>query len=341
MAKPLLEQRWPWLAAAGAIIAVFLATSIRGPGPKDPRPLGTPDDIARLRERSDLNVLFVLVDMLRAERLASYGHARNTSPGLDRLAASGVRFANHLAQSSWTKTSMASLWTGLNPARTGITRYDHVLPEEANLASEVFAKAGFQTVGIYRNGWVAPTFGFAQGYEVYKRPAGRRLAPSVKLANPTLTDQSTDEATIEAALEFLRVGGSKRWFLYLHLMDVHEYLYDQDSALFGSSHSDIYDNSIRHTDSLIEWLVDELSAQGYRDRTLIVVAADHGEAFGERGYDGHAREVFRESTETPLILSFPFRLEPGLTVSTRTRNVDVWPTVLDLLGLELPGEVDG
>jgi len=342
--KRLLEKRWPWRVAAGAIVLAFLSTfiEIRLPGHRDPRPFGSADDIARLRERTDLNVLFILIDMLRADRLGSYGHRRDTSPGLDRLASTGVRFARQLSQASWTKASMASLWTGLYPARTGITRYNHVIPEVAEMPAEVLSKAGFQTVGIYRNGWVAPTFGFAQGFEVYKRPAERPLPATVKLANPTLTDQATDQGAIDAALEFLRIDGRKRWFLYLHLMDVHEYLYDEDSALFGSGHADIYDNSIRHTDSLIEVLVDSLSEAGYRENTLIVVAADHGEAFGERGFDGHAREVYRETTEVPFLLSFPFRVEPGITVRSRTRNVDVWPTVLDLLGLAPPdGAADG
>ncbi len=344
MPKRLFEKRWPWRVAAGAIVLAFLSTfiEIRLPGHRDPRPLGSADDIGRLRERTDLNVLFILIDMLRADRLGSYGHRRDTSPGLDRLASTGVRFAHQLAQASWTKASMASLWTGLYPARTGVTRYNHVIPEVAELPAEVLSKAGLQTVGIYRNGWVAPTFGFAQGFDVYKRPAMRPLPATVKLANPTLTDQDTDDGAIDAALEFLRIAGRKRWFLYLHLMDVHQYLYDRDSALFGSGHADIYDNSIRHTDSLIEVLVDSLSEAGYRENTLIVVAADHGEAFGERGFDGHAREVYRETTEVPFLLSFPFRLEPGITVSSRTRNVDIWPTVLDLLGLAPPdGAADG
>jgi arylsulfatase A-like enzyme len=66
-----------------------------------------------------------------------------------------------------------------------------------------------------------------------------------------------------------------------------------------------------------------------------VVVSDHGEAFGERGFEGHARKVYREETEVPWLLFFPFRLESGVVVETRTRNIDVWPTVLDLLGLEM------
>jgi len=341
--KRLLEQRWPWLVAAGIGVLVLLSTfvEIRLPGDWDRRPRGSAADIAGLRERDDLNLLFILVDTLRAERLGSYGYERDTSPALDRLARSGVRFERHLAQSSWTKASMASLWTGLYPARTGITRYDHVIPDAAEMAAESLRAAGFQTVGLYRNGWVAPTFGFDQGFEVYQRPPPRPLPERLRRENPTVSERGTDEGVIEAALEFLRVNGRQRWFLYLHLMDLHEYVYDAESALFGATYSDIYDNSIRWTDGTIEFLLKSLAESGLLENTLVAVASDHGEAFLERGFEGHAREVFRESTEVPFLLSFPFRLEPGVVVKTRTRNVDVWPTLLDLLGLEPPEGIDG
>ncbi len=171
MAKRLIDQRWPWILAAVAIAIVFLSTSVEFHRPVDwdERPVGSVEDILELRDRTDLNVLFVLIDTLRADRLGSYGYERDTSPQLDRLARSGVRFGRHLAQASWTKASMASLWTGLYPARTGITRYNHVLPDEAMMPAEILRSSGFRTAGIYRNGWVAPTFGFGQGFEVYQK----------------------------------------------------------------------------------------------------------------------------------------------------------------------------
>jgi choline-sulfatase len=222
-----------------------------------------------------------------------------------------------------------------------VTRFDQVIPEEAVLPAEVLAKAGFYTVGIYRNGWVAPTFGFGQGFDVYRHPQSRPLPASVKFANPTLNDSGSDQATVDAALEFLRIDGKKRWFLYLHLMDVHEYLYDEESALFGTDHKGLYVNAVRHIDYILQTMIESLAERGYRENTLIVIAADHGEAFGERGFEGHAREVFRETTEVPFILSFPFKLEPGLTVTARAQNVDIWPTLFELLGLPAPSDVDG
>ncbi len=92
MRKRLLEQRWPWLVAAGLSLVGFLATfiEIERPGDWDRRPRGSVEDIAGLRDRGDLNVLFILVDTLRAEHLGSYGYERDTSPVLDRLAHSGA-----------------------------------------------------------------------------------------------------------------------------------------------------------------------------------------------------------------------------------------------------------
>ncbi len=303
--------------------------------------MGSAEDIARLEERTDVNVLFILVDMLRADHLGSYGYGRDTSPELDRIAAAGVRFERHLAQSSWTKASMASLWTGMYPARTGITRFDDLIPDAARLPAEILKDAGFRTAGLFRNGWVAATFGFDRGFDVYSRPATRPIAPSVRASNPTLTLGGSDEDAIAAAVEFLRIHGDERWFLYLHLMDVHQYLYDEESALFGGSYADIYDNSIRWTDGTIAVLWEYLAEWGHLEDTLVAIVSDHGEAFRERNLEGHARGVYRETTEVPFVLSFPFRLQPGVAVDVRTRNVDVWPTLLDLIGLPPPPGIDG
>lgn len=307
----------------------------------DPRPHGTVEDIRTLSERDDLNVLFVMTDTLRSHRMSAYGYERETTPTFDYMASTGVRFARHLAQSSWTKCSMASLWTGLYPQRTGVLLSSHGLPEAALMPAEILRDAGFRTAGIWRNGWVAPSFGFGQGFEVYERPAPSSIGPHVRIENPHIKLEGTDNDVVDASLEFLRIHGRERWFLYVHLMDVHQYLYDTRSALFGSSYSDIYDNSIRHTDEIIGQLLTHLVDRGLLQKTLVVLASDHGEAFGERGIEGHAREVFRETTDVPLVIGFPFQLESSLVVDLRSRNVDIWPTILDLLALpELP-DTDG
>lgn len=342
-----MKKTLGWVAALAALVAcVALVLYLSGivaitMTNDDPRPKGGLQHVQALRYRDDVNVLFILTDTLRADRLSAYGYARETSPTFDYMASRGVRFARHLAQSSWTKCSMASLWTGLYPQRTGVLLSPHVTPEAALMPAEIFRDAGFRTAGIWRNGWVAPNFGFAQGFEVYERPVPKILGANVRSANPHVQLEGSDYDLLDAALEFLRIRGRERWFLYLHLMDLHQYVSDENSAIFGSRYSDIYDNSIRHSDEIVGRLLAYLAEHDLLQKTLVVMAADHGEAFGERGTEGHARSVFREETDVPFLIGFPFQLEPGVVIEARTRNIDIWPTVLDLLGLPELRDADG
>jgi arylsulfatase A-like enzyme len=329
------------IAAALLAAVVLVRWKDQGARPVDPRPIGTADDIAALSQRKDLNVLFVLTDTLRASRLHTYGYGRPTSPFFDVIASQGLRFGRHLSQSSWTKCSMASLWTALYPQRDGVTRFDDVISPQAKTAPEVFHDAGFRTAGIWRNGWVESYFGFDQGFDVYMRPNYHGVPAEVRRANPTAIDRGTDLDVIETAGEFLRVYGRQRWFLYLHLMDVHEYTYLPESAQFGSDYTDIYDNAVLHVNQVLDVLLRDLYDGGYLDHTLLILASDHGEAFGERGSEGHARNVYPEVTEVPLVIGFPFRLAKPAVVHQRTANVDLWPTVLDLLGLPPLEGADG
>jgi arylsulfatase A-like enzyme len=341
-----VEVRPASLRVGAALLPIAIAGLACSPGStaSDPRPsagdrpLEAIHDLAR---RDDVNVLFILVDTLRADRLHVYGYPRATSPTLDYLGLHGAVFLDHVAQSSWTKCSMASLWTSLYPIRTGVLRAQDVLPEDALLPAERLREAGFRTAGIWRNGWVAGSFGFAQGFESYVRPAGRPPPASVRRKNPTLKDVGSDEDIVLAASSFLRIYGKERWFLYLHFMDVHQYVYDEDSARFGTTYSDVYDNAILRTNLVLERLIAHLVAGGHFEKTLIAIASDHGEAFGEHGFEGHARDLHAEVTRVPFVLSFPFRLEEPILVGSRTQNVDVWPTLFELLGIPVPQDRDG
>ncbi|HVN37747.1 MAG TPA: sulfatase-like hydrolase/transferase, partial [Myxococcota bacterium] len=103
----------------------------------------------------------------------------------------------------------------------------------------------------------------------------------------------------------------------------------------------VYDNAVLRVNLLLDRLFGELAERKLLDHTLVAIVSDHGEAFGEHGAEGHARNVYREVTVVPWIVSFPFRLEPGLVIDSHTTNLDVWPTLLDLLGLPIPEGIDG
>jgi arylsulfatase A-like enzyme len=308
------------------------------------RPIGSVDEIAALKDREDLNVIFVLIDTLRADRLGSYGYERDTTPLIDELGRSGIRFAETHAQSSWTKTSMASLWTGLFPPRTGVLRYDDAVPPKATMPAEIFREAGYATAGIFRNGWVGANFGFNQGFETYVKPQKREVKEGFEKHVPgAATVPGTDSEVTLAALEFVRNNAHQKFLLYLHYMDAHQYAYEAEFAQldYGSTISDSYDRAIRWTDANIDQLVAELEDLDLMKKTILVIASDHGEAFREHGIEGHAQDLHIEALRVPLIINLPFRIDGGLTVEPVTRNVDIWPTILDMVGLPPLPSTDG
>jgi arylsulfatase A-like enzyme len=340
MSRPVLDRPWLYFVGAGLLLVIAIATQFELSLPA--RETGAPADIATLRDRDDLNVLFVVVDTMRADHLSSYGYARPTTPNMDALARYGIRFTDVIAQSTWTKASMASLWTGAYPANHGILRFNHVMPDEALMPAEILRDAGFRTAGIWRNGWVAPNFGFSQGFDIYLHPttgAAQKAVQSKRPAGGVLP--GSDEDVAMAAFEFIDNFGHERFLLYVHLMDLHQYVYDQEAPHFGSSYLDAYDAALNWSDRVVGVIVNYLQERDLLDKTMIVVTSDHGEAFQEHGSEGHARNLYKEVIQVPWIISLPFALEPGIVIDERVENIDVWPTLLDLLGLPPLVQPDG
>ena len=208
---------------------------------------------------------------------------------------------------------MASLWTGLHPARAGVTRFDEVLVPEAKLPAEIFREAGFRTAGIWRNGWVEGYFGFDQGFEVYTRPGQKPVPEQLRRENPTIElrrhrlrpdrrhQRVPARARARAVVPVPAPDGRPRVHLRRRERAVRHV-------------------ALRHLRQLRSCTSTACSTscsagsleQGQLQKTLIVIASDHGEAFGERGNEGHARNVYPEAVEVPLLIGFPFRLaQPG------------------------------
>jgi arylsulfatase A-like enzyme len=332
----------PWTYAVPALLlalgGLYSLVDVRFPA----RSFGGLEEFRALRDRDDVNVVFVVIDTLRADRLGCYGHDRPTSRFLDSLAAGGIRFARVEAGSSWTKCSMASLWTGMDPTRTGVLRFSQALPEQALLPAEILRDAGFTTAGIYRNGWVAGNFGFAQGFDDYLRP-GTGRDPSRFERRPGAHLIGTDESVTRSALAFLDSSGHERFLLYLHYMDVHQYAFDGTAAEegFGTTYRDNYDSALHWVDRNVGALLEGLEQRDLLRRTIVVVTSDHGEGFSEHGVEGHARTLHTEVTRVPWLISLPFQLPSPVVVEPRVRNVDVWPTLLDVLGLPGLPDADG
>jgi choline-sulfatase len=279
-------RRWiasPSACFAGAAILLLIIIAFQFDLRFPSRSRGDAADLAALRDRDDLNVVFILVDTLRADRMSLYGYERNTTPVIDALANRGIVFERVIAQSSWTKTSMASLWTGAYPAAHGVLRFDNAIPDAAVMPAEVFKQAGYRTVGIWRNGWVAPNFGFGQGFDAYYTPKAGVDAQLQRHSPGAATIGGTDEDVYLAARDFLEQYGGEKFFLYLHLMDLHQYVFDDDADAFGPTYADAYDRSLDWTDRVIGAIVDAIDDVDALSRTVIAISSDHGEAFLEHG----------------------------------------------------------
>lgn len=310
------------------------------------------------------NVLLVVVDALRGDALGVNGYPLPTSPHLDRLAVAGVSLPRAYSHATWTKPSMATLFTSLYPPEHGLQTVaqeeqgrlsSQVLVDEITTLTESLAAAGYYTTAALDQVHLQPRFGFAQGFAEY----AVRLGTAAPQLNRLLL-RSLDERP------------RRPFFAYVHYLDVHwpytHRLPDQDRRLFGDrqlpsrpprGHRQAeawaaglgpdglaalrarYDAEVAWVDAAVGKLLTGLEARGLLADTLVVVTSDHGEAFGERGRIQHGHAPYRELTHVPLILRPPAGWRPFVPVDEPVGLVDLMPTLLDLLGLEVPASCQG
>ena len=315
----------------GSTAFALAAAALACGGPAPPREI--PERLAALGQP---NLVLIVVDTLRADFTTPYGFARDTSPELASWAARGALFERVRSQSSWTKISMASLMTSLWPRSHGIREAKDGLGASAVTLAEALRDAGYATYGVQTNGWLHQSFGFHQGFDRYMFPKG---GGHPRLGQPSLWPHA--DRVFEEAVRLVDAHDRDQpFFLYLHFMDVHEYAAPPGFKTFGTDSKGAYLAAIRWVDDAVRRLREKLAAAGYGERTLMAFAADHGETFGEHGVHGHARNVLTPVVWVPLAFRFPFPVEP-IRVATQVRNVDVAPTLLDLVGVAAPTTFEG
>jgi len=315
------------------------------------------------------NILLVVVDTLRADRLGCYGNERGLTPEIDRLAEGGQRFEAAFAHAPWTLPSMASLLTSTYPQQHGaggsLARRDPAgtrvggftgLADGVETLAEAFGARGYQTASFVGVDFLDHAFGLTRGFQhvdaqafgsnVRVRPAG---------------------ATTDAVLDWLsgRPEDSAQPFLMLvHYFDAHA-VYDPPEAYrrrfaapedqreswfrFGTRQQmlelregtlplhpetiaraeKLYDGEVAHVDAEVGRLLRTLEERGLARDTLVVFTSDHGEEFLDHGGFEHGHSLYRELTHVPLIVSWPGEVKAGV-VSTTVGLVDVAPTLCQL-----------
>lgn len=319
------------LLVAGAAVALCYGYSRIGSTPSE--------------ARSELpDVVIYLVDTLRADHLGVYGYSRDTSPRLDEFARDSVIYEQAYSPSSWTRPAVASLLTGLDPARHGATSRTSVLAQDITTLAERLRRMGYSTAAIATNPHVLPVWGFAQGFDEFH---------DVK----ELYDSTRADQVNEVAFRFLDKQASAPFFLFVHTLDPHA-PYDPPpphDRLWGPPPPgerptireqpiedviDSYDGEIHFNDEQFGLLVDRLRQDGRYDRSLIVFVSDHGEELEDHGRLGHGMTLYEEVVRVPLVVKLPGNEHASTRVASPVVLQDIVPTVLAAVGDGAP-DLDG
>jgi arylsulfatase A-like enzyme len=314
------------------------------------------------------HVVVLSADALRADHLSCYGYQRETSPVLDDLAAESLRFTNAYSASSHTREAVPALLTGDYP--------DIAVGENYHLAAKTVAgtlsERGFATGGFHSNPFVSRAYGFDHGFDTFDDDlhlGQHRLVALAQRALDKFRNRHYARATEinERSLDWIdSLDEGQPFFLWNHYMDTHgpyeppaEYarayldrpvsdgdaqsLYQRAIAdpesVTDDEHEqliDLYDAEIRYNDAQIGAFLSSLRERDLLERALLIVTADHGDAFGEHGYYEHPRYLHEELTHVPLLVRPPGGT--GEVVSTPVSTLDIVATIESELSMELPSE---
>ena len=348
-----------------AVASLLLLGSI-GCGPEEKLPAEVESNASH-RERP--NVLLVVLDTTRRDRLGLYGYDRETTPALDALAADGIIYERAISAGSWTLPSHASIFTGLYPRDHGTTvEHWRLLPEFDTLAEQL-RRDGFETVGVCSNPWVSANTGLQQGFDRFEEVWRDRKEDNRDLHGAALVT--------ERLLGWLdqRTAAERPFFAFVNYLEPHSPYQppepyrsrflpeDADRAVvadvmdwetpreFGyilglpgyeisaeASRilSALYDAEVAYQDLRFGQLIEGLRERGVLDDTIIVVVADHGEQLGEHGMLDHKMSLYAENVHVPLIVRYPKALPRGVRIEAQVQSNDIYATILDLVESDQP-----
>jgi arylsulfatase A-like enzyme len=300
------------------------------------------------------NVLLVVWDTVRKPSLSLYGYDRPTSPNLTTRAAGGVAFERAYSTAPWTLPSHASMFTGLAMQDLSTT-WTAPLDGSHPVAAELFSRAGYRTAGFTANLMAThrPT-GLARGFQRYEDwRIGRRpqeyvgqlyLSERLRKHQPfkrwsILQGHWKDADSISRSfLGWLANSPADRpFFAFLNYFDAHQPYRSPPEfrARFqGRGLQDRYDAGIAYVDAELERLLAELDRRGLLANTIVVVTSDHGEEFGEHGFEGHGESLHAQVLNVPLVVIAPGRVPAGVRIAQVTSTRHIGPTLVDLAGLD-------
>ncbi len=298
------------LVPVAAALAVFLAAVLLWQRPEPPVK----------------SLLLITLDTMRADRLGCYNDPLARTPAIDALARQGILFENCYTPVPLTLPAHCSLLTGRWPLSHGVRNNgSYKLPGAALTLAEKLSFAGYDTGALVASYVLKGKFGLDQGFDLYDD----RLGTQEK--SGTINAEITADRVYDKFKRWLERKHDKPFFLWVHFFDPHM-PYDPPAAYRQAANGDAYRGEVAYMDHYVGRLLADLRTHGLWKNTLVVVAGDHGEAFGEHGEKGHGIFCYEQSMKVPLIIAGPALAKKPARIIPRARLVDVMPTILELLG---------
>lgn len=325
------------------------------------------------------NIVIISLDCVRQESLGCYPSsfplwktwgARACTPCIDGIARDGILFEQTISQAPYTSASHASILTGMNPYKHGIRGIiGYKLSNKVMTLAEILRAHNYKTGAVVGSDALNSRYGLNRGFDLYDEDFLPGADPCWILGSRRTGKEGTDRA-----LEWLKKIKNNPFFLFLHYFDAHDEISDLKavekrrdikrkfdalkkwlgSRFFSLELKNYYRRivsrkrrygiryqmeKVSRVDFQIGRLLDFLKRHGLYDDTYIAVLSDHGESFWEHRERSHREYLYDTTLKIPFILKGPSEFE-GKTVSFLTRAVDVYPTVLELLGIASE-KVDG
>ena len=283
-----------------------------------------------------LNVVVITIDTLRADHLGCYGYKQIRTPNIDALAAESARFERAYTPVPVTLPAHTVIFTGTYPVFSGMHDFsgNKLNPKQPTLAS-VLKRQGYITGAVIGSAVLDSRFGLNQGFDFYYDHFDFNRLQESNLEEM----ERPGNLVAEIALDWLGKNRQNKFFLWMHLYDPH-YPY-RPPPPFSEQYKDrLYDGEIAFADVQVGRLISFLKANDLYRNTLIVLTGDHGESLGEHGEKTHGFFIYNATLHVPVIIHLPGGTSTK-TVSELVSLADLMPTVLQVLNVEIPTEVQG
>jgi arylsulfatase A-like enzyme/Flp pilus assembly protein TadD len=285
------------------------------------------------------NVILITLDTTRADRMGFLRSDRGLTPNLDALARDAVVFSRAYAQVPLTTPSHAALLTGTYPQFNHISDLGAPLSADIPYLPDILRRRGYHTaafVGAYILDPKVQARGFDRGFETYDAKFHRRGPHEDRYASV----ERRASVVVDRALSWLQTRPPAPFFAWLHFYDAHD-PYDPPSPYREKYPSSPYDGEIAYADSQVGRFIEALKSRKLYGNTIIVVAADHGEAFGEHGEQRHGMFLYDETIHVPLLIKLVNQRPSAKRIEDRVALADVAPTILGVLGIAPPKAMQG